>query len=214
MRIFLALTITLAMLAMLKGQELQTDSLQTAQDSLIVGKDTEEQEKLPAAWSVYFEYLPEYAPHPDQYGWNQQFGVGGSLRHLHVGFFINYIRDGISKPLIFPNQFDLIFLHSGGFIGTSLYNKNQLNVVLKYNLSHGTLVWENTETKADLIREYFFMSKPEVTIQYALIKVLSAFASLGYKISHEADIPGIEKNDFNGFAAGAGIRFGFFQSKP
>lgn len=209
--IFLLIFFTLVMGA-LKAQVPEQDSTQILSDTLIHSEEKADPIlKEPIPWSIYIEFLPEYAPQPDQYGMHYQFGAGASYRWVSLGAFVNFQKQDIKKQLIFPNDFNLIHLHGGGFLGGRVVDYQRLAIDLRYNYSMGGMVWENSETKRDLVRENFSMSKPELILQYHLLNYVSVFTAAGYKIGHGITLPGVEKNDFNGFSLGVGIRVGFFR---
>ncbi len=199
----------------LSAQQITQDSTSLSADSIKIKEEKEDPiQKDPIPWSIFVELSTEYAPQPDDHGFHQQLGMGASYRRINAGGFVNLQKTQITRTLIFPNDFDLIYLHGGGYLGITLINGFQADLVLRYSYSQGGMVWENAETKADLVRDNFSMSKPELVFQYRLIKFLSFFVSGGYKIGHGIELPGIEKNDFNGPTVNFGGRLGFFHLRP
>ena len=200
---------------LLFAQELKQDSLAIDIDTAKINDEKADPIlKEPIPWSIFVEISGEYAPQPDDYGIHQQLGMGASFRLLHAGWFINLQKSQITRTLVFPNEFDLIYLHGGGYVGLTLINSQQADLVLRYNYSQGGMVWENSETKADLVRDNYSMSKPELVLQYRLMNFLSFFVSGGYKIGHGIQVPGVARNDFNGFTVNFGGRLGFFHLSP
>lgn len=211
---FFILLIVLLSIDVLYSQELQQDSVSNADTTRIIEEKADPKPANPIPWSIFVEVNAEYAPQPDEYSFHHQAGIGVSFRMINLGGFVNFQKNTITKTLIFPNQFDLIYLHGGGYLGLTLMNSQQVDLVFRYNYSQGSMVWENSETKADLVRENFSMSKPELVLQYRLLDFISFFVSGGYKIGHGIDLPGVEKNDFNGFAFSIGGRLGYFHLNP
>ncbi|XOV94166.1 MAG: hypothetical protein ACFHWX_05550 [Bacteroidota bacterium] len=215
MKLILGVTVFLLLSQALFAQQNKQDSSNLQVDSLKAKVAKEETtEKKAITWSIYIEYNPEYGPQPGQYGFHQQIGAGLTYRKINLGVFTSYLRDGITRMLIFPNEFDLIYLYGGGYLGTVLYLNQKFDIVIRYSFSKGGMVWENSETKLDLVRENFFLSKPEVVVQYKPVNFFSVFSTAGYKIGHGLDIPGVDKNGLNGFAISFGVRLGYFHFKP
>jgi len=197
------------------AQQLQEDSVQIATDTVeIMEEKADPILSAPIPWSIFIEAGAEYAPQPEEHSFHHQFGMGASYRMINIGGFVNFQKKIITRTLIFPNRFDLIYLQGGGYLGLTMINGQNADVVIRYNFSQGSMVWENAETKADLVRDNFWMSKPELILQYRLLKFISLFASGGYKIGHNLEVPGISKNDFNGFTLSVGGRLGFFHLNP
>ncbi len=211
----LFLLISLLGVQMLSAQQVEQDSMIISVDTTkIIAEKADPILKDPIPWSIFIEFNFEYAPQPDNHSFHHQIGLGTSYRMIHAGVFANFQKNTITKPLIFPNEFDLIYLHGGGYLGLMLANGQNADLVFRYNLSKGGMVWENSETKADLVRDDYYMSKPELILQYRVLNFISLFASGGYKIGHDIEMPGIDKNDFNGFTLSVGGRLGFFRLSP
>ncbi|MEQ8881919.1 MAG: hypothetical protein RLQ12_19915 [Cyclobacteriaceae bacterium] len=207
---FLTLLFGLLSANILLAQQLQQDSVSYADTTKVREEKADPILENPIPWSIFIEASAEYAPQPDEHNFHQQLAIGASYRMINIGAFVNLQKKTITKTLIFPNQFDLIYLHGGGYLGLTLINGQQADLVLRYNFSKGGMVWENAETKADLVRDDYYMSKPELVFQYRLLNFISFFASGGYKLGHGIEMPGINKNDFNGFTISVGGRLGFF----
>ncbi len=212
MKVLFSLLLFLLLLGYLNAQVSVQDTIQVLQDSSGINEEKADPIlKAPTPWSIYLEVLPEIAPRPDAYSIHYQFAAGASYRRLGLGTFINFQRKNIQRTLIFPNRFNLIYLHGGAFLSARFIDYQRIALDLRYNYSLGSMVWENSESKKDLARDNFSLSKPELILQYHILKFVSVFTAAGYKISHGIDLPGVQKNDFNGISFGVGLRVGYFQ---
>lgn len=185
------------------AQEVKTDTIPG--DTLEV-----EKKSLLAGAGIYVEGMAVYAPTPSKYNFSSQIGMGLTYKRISIGVFHSLFQGDLRTIVVFPNKFDLLYAHGGGYAGYELIKRKHLEAGLRVHYSQGDMVWEYAESKEDFLRDKFQVVRPEVTISLVPLRYVKIFTALGYNKFMDLDLPSATSDDFSGLTLGLGIKIGYF----
>lgn len=188
------------------GQDVKTDTISSKKDTIAVKKKI----KLPPV-GIYAEGMMIYAPTPGNYDLSRQLGIGISYRNVSLGAFYSLFTGEYNSILIFPNQFDLLYTHGGGYLEYIPLDNRYLETGLRVSFSMGDMLWEYTETKEDFVRDEFQVLKPEVVVRLVPWKFVKLIGALGYNAYNNLKLPSATSEDFSGLTLALGIQIGIIE---
>ena len=150
-------------------------------------------------------------PTPDGLGFMKVLGAGFKYDKLEAGFSYSIFDSELQNRLVFPKIFNLIYQHGGGYVSYSVVEFKYFDVVPFGSLQQGDMVWENSDTGEDFLREKFSLLQFGVSIQSSYLKyVVRPALIFGYQSMSGLDLSGVSPEDFKGVFVGFNVKVGYF----
>lgn len=185
------------------GQEMDTIRI----DSAIVDST----KLIPAnKVGIYLVLAGKAAPNLSRLNVTEFYGGGVQYNKWSLGFMIREFVGGTKRYLIFPNLFSLNYRYGGPILSFNFYESRWVDLFAQTSFASGDMVWRNTSTKEDFLRDKFFMSMLSVKVETGRFRYVRPFLNVGYQQMTGLELSGVNQNQFSGFFFGGGLRLGYF----
>lgn len=190
------------------AQDIPVDSIPS--DSVQEIPEAEEQSRWQLPFGIFGEAYMENVPSPGGRELANRIGVGVEYQRFILGIYQSMYLGEFSQTLIFPNDFDLNYMHGGFFLGRRLYTRNYLDADLRLSYGRGDMLWKRSDSGAGFIRDKITSLRMEAMISFIPIRFIKLFGVLGYNRYRGVSLKSVNEDDFSGLTIGLGIKVGYF----
>jgi hypothetical protein len=191
-----------------KDTTINADSLNVAADSLAT--DTVKYfSDINYDFAVYGAFSGLVAPNPDGFDFHTRYSGGVVFKKVLLEAHLTTFQGSYVAPLIFPNNFQINYIHAGVDLGYYFMIKKNLELSFLLGYSRGDMLWERSDNFENLFRDEFSMLSLKGRLEAMLIKELRLFAELGYQHCAGLELPQLAPGEFSGLTASLGVKVGF-----
>lgn len=137
-------------------------------------------------------------------------GFGLRYNKWVLGFSQTTFIGTTSNYVIFPNVFNLEYRHAGLEVGYEIYESQWMTIQVQASYRWGDMVWEDSETQADFLRDKFNMQRLAVVVEVDKIRYIKPYLIIGYQKMNDLSLARVSNVDFSGLFLGLGARIGYF----
>lgn len=185
-----------------------SDSTLVAQDSL-ADDSRLIRSKIDYDFAVYGALAGLAGPNPDGLDGHVRYSGGIVVKKLILEANLTAFQGKYRIPLIFPNDFQINYIHAGMDIGYYFLVEEQYELSILVGYSRGDMLWERSDNFENLFRDEFNVLSAKIRGEGMLIKEARVFAELGYQQMTGLELTQLTSSDFSGLTAAIGIKVGF-----
>lgn len=155
-------------------------------------------------------------PTPSGLGWMKTIGVGIRFDKMEAGFTISTFESIYQDRLVFPNIFNLLYRHGGGYFSYRAVETKYMGFSPFVSMQLGDMVWERSNSGDDFIRDKFNLGQIGVKIDFPFlqkfeyVEYIRPEMMLGYQLINDLNLAGVSEQDFSGFFIGFNVKLGYF----
>ena len=137
-------------------------------------------------------------------------GLGVQYERWMVSFSIYDFQGSYQTYVIFPNIFELDYRYGGPEVAFQAYQSEWISVMLAAAYLRGDMVWKNTSTGENFLRDEFDLMKGSIKVELRKFRYAKPHLAVGYQQVRNLNLDRIDAGDFSGLFVAAGIRIGYF----